>query len=158
MSDMYLLEPLEMDVTSSRFMDGWDYDPKNHKWLADVLWWALGKIGALKARHSTHKAYRLRPPRNTQTVIEAVSRAIKNADRFYHERGSYALIMGHETYRELMREQAPLMPMGGRSFEFVAEIGYNGRIMGVPVHVVETVKGVAVVPKVVIEKSSTSSQ
>jgi hypothetical protein len=151
MSDMYILEPLEMDVTKSRFVDGWDYEPVRHEWLANALWWGLQKIGAVRVRMSTSKAYKLRDPKNAQSVVEAVANAIKNADRFFYKRDSYAVIMGYETYRTLMNEQSQLMPMGGRAFEFAAQIGYNGRMFNVPVHVVETVKGVAVVPKVVIE-------
>lgn len=153
MSEMYLLEPLEMDVSKSRFVDGWDYEPVRHAWMAKALWWGLNKLGAVKVRMSTAKTYKLRDPRNAQSVVEAVANAIKNADRFFYKRDSYAVIMGHETYRTLMKEQSPLMPMGGRAFEFTAELGYNGRIFNVPVHVVETVKGVAVVPRVVIEAS-----
>lgn len=154
MSDMYLLEPMEMSVTKSRLMDGWDYEPQKHEWLAKALWWGLKKIGAVKVRMSTSKVYKLRDPKNAQSVVEAVANAIKNADQFFYKRHSYAVIMGYETYRNLMGEQSSLMPMGGRAFEFTTQIGYNGQMFGVPVHVVETVKGVAVVPKVVIEKQT----
>lgn len=154
MGDMHLLEPLEMSVTSNRFMDGYDFEPTKHKWLANIFWKALTRLGALKQRYGTEKTYKLRDPKNAQSVVDAVANALRNAERFFHRPGEYAVVMGHETYRDLMREQSPLMPMGGRSFEFVAGVGYNGRIFNVPVHVVETVKGVAVIPKIVIEKNS----
>lgn len=155
MSDMMLLEPLEIDVTKSKACDGWDYKPVRWAWLAASAWWLLRKLGAVKTRMTTVKAYRFRAPEASKSINDAVFRAIKERVRHGGLANEYAVVMGHETFRDLMRDSQDLRPMGSQVFQFRAgPFGYRGEMFSVPVHVVETVKGVALIPRVIIEKSS----
>jgi hypothetical protein len=156
MTDMVLLEPLEMDFTKSRYADGWDYEPAKFKPIARLAWWFLEKTGAVKRRFATSKVYRFREPKASKDINEAVFLAIKDRIRHGGLADDYAVIMGHETFRDLMQVRDGLLPMGSQSFRFSAgPFSYRGEMFNVPVHVVETVKGVALIPRVIIEKPTT---
>lgn len=155
MTDMMLLEPLEIDVTKSKAWDGWDYEPVRWGWLAASAWWVLTKIGAVKKRLTTVKTYRFRAPKASESINEAVFQAIKGRIRHGGLPDDYAVIMGHETFRELMSYSQDLQPMGSQVFQFRAgPFGYRGEMFSVPVHAVETVKGCAIIPRVVIERAA----
>ena len=153
--EMMLMEPVELDFTNKRAFDGWDYEPVKLAILARAAWWLLTKLGAIKKRFGTTRIYKFREPKASDSINEAVFRAIK--DRIRHDGlpEDYAVVMGHETFREMMRVTQDLMPMGSQVFQFRAgPFGYRGEMFNVPVHVIETVKGVALVPRVVIERKA----
>lgn len=132
----------------------WGYEYKRHDklgWVTDALWWALGKLGSLRAHMGTVHQWRFKGRARDPDLLKALYEAI-DIEEIYHRPNDYAIVMGIEDYMRLMQLGRDSMPNAG--FQFTAgPFGYRGEQFGLPVHVVTTLSGIAAVPKVIIETS-----
>ncbi len=130
---------------------GWDYRPhKRLGWFTGALWWALGKLGGIGPHMGTVHQWRFQGHVKNPDVLQAIYKAI-DIEPIYRRPNDYAVVMGIEDYMTMMGQRRDTMPTSG--FQFTAgPFGYRGETFGIPIHVVNTLQGIACIPKVVIEQ------
>lgn len=124
--------------------------------IGRAAWWVLKKLNALSPyMESVHKYQYV--PHEQKALHEAMLKAVNHDLRYVYE-GKAVFIIGGSTFSELcnapaFREQVMFMTgpfgmAGGRSDP------YGGRRMfDIPIHIVPHMVGMAVVPRVLIEKT-----
>jgi hypothetical protein len=120
-------------------------------WLANLCWWVLHKIGGLTPHFEKIETY---------TYDEAVQerlteRVMFAADMIFYDGGNpedYAVVLGEPELSELWVEMAMngFITMRTRGYR---HSGYRGTVMGLDVHAVPGLVGMALIPKVLIEKN-----
>ena len=132
--------------------EGWELK-KTAAPISRFLWWCLERLGAITPCLQTYYAYTFRPPAKSDTILGAVNNALRDRVRSYGDTKKYAVLMGYEDYLTYINETRDLMPIGDQTLRFnVGPFSYRGAVFNMPVHVVESIKGVALVPKVAVEE------
>jgi hypothetical protein len=130
---------------------GWDYRRRaNLGWLTDVLWWALRKLGAIHPHMGVVHQWRFQGKVKDPDVLKAIYEAV-DIEMVHRRPGEYAVVMGIEDYTSLMHQSRDNMPPQGFAFT-AGPFGYRGETFGIPVHVVNTMQGIAAIPRVIIEQ------
>jgi hypothetical protein len=143
------------DMIDHPVYEQWGSEYHRHKrlgWVSDALWWALGKLGCLRPHMGTVHQWRFAGKVKNPDLLEAIHEAI-DIEMVYRHPDDYAVVMGIEDYMTLMNQSRDNMPFVGFQF-LAAPFGYRGEIFGIRVHVVNTLSGIAAIPKVVIEKQN----
>ena len=124
---------------------------KRTAWLAKLCWWALHKIGGLTPHIEKIETY---------TYDEAVQERLTDRVMFaaamiFDDGGNpedYAVVLGEPELRELWAEMGKNGFITMRTFDY-RNSGYRGTVMGLHVHAVPGLAGMALIPKVLIEKN-----
>lgn len=127
-------------------------------WLAKQLWKVLMKLGALEQYWTFTETYSY-----THKHQEKVTKAIlKHIDYLLYEGEkieNYSIIVGGATFYELtdlmVRSGVHTFPLG--NFRHSKDDGYaryTSEFRNVPIHVVAHLEGIAIVPKVLVEKKN----
>lgn len=133
-------------------------DPKGKvsRHLARVCWKLIRKLGACETHFECVKTYSY-----TTSIQERVRDKVMFAASEVLERGDdiddYAVVMGEVQLRDLWSDieaGAGGITLNGGDFRFYHSNGYRTQIIGLPVHVVRGLFGVALIPKVIIEKKA----
>ncbi len=140
---------IERKETPYKFLDA------NAGMVARAAWWLLNKLGALRPFFESVQRWEY-VPHNQAPLHEAMMKAI-DYDLRYIENGKAVFIIGGQTFSELVSAPAFRDQMRFMTGPFYLDGGsrdpYHGRRMfDVPVHVVPGMVGMAVVPRVIIEK------
>ena len=128
--------------------------PKRLRWLAHSLWWILQKIDALEPYLQTIEIHTYGEPEQRK-LDQAISCHINHIMECGHDPQNYPIIIGAEQFDELtgiLFRENHMVPSG--RFRFQNPDGYKAEFYGLPVHVIPYMDGTALVPKVVIEKST----
>ena len=119
--------------------------------IARAAWWLLGKLGALEPYVETVETWTYLPSVQTD-LLEAVLRAVRNGRGMFNIDDA-AIIMGAATFQELTDSPVIRNYMIVSTAPVAMEDPYRGRrVAGIPIHVVPGMTGMAVVPRVAIEK------
>ena len=126
---------------------------KRTGWLARMCWNVLHKIGALEVYEERIETYTF-----DSCIQERITDQVFFAAKAIMERGGrpedYAVVMGEHELRSIWSEVEM-----NRSFITMRTLdyrysGYRGNsVMGLDVHAVAGLEGVAMIPKVLIEKN-----
>ena len=128
--------------------------PKRLHWLARVLWWGLHKINALEPYLETVEIHTYGEPKQSK-LDHAILAHLDHIMCRGHDPKDYAIIIGAEQFAELtgiLFRENHTVPSG--RFCFQCPDGYRAEFVGLPVHVVPYMDGIALVPKVLIEKEA----
>lgn len=132
---------------------GYEYKPKKWQWLTDILWKILNKLGAIRQHLGSVPYYEFRKHEDNPDFLEYIHKAIR-VEEYYHRRGEYAVVMGIENYMLLKRQMNQSSPWGYPPTDFqitAGPFGYRDKIFNIPIHVVTSLSGIAMIPKVIIE-------
>lgn len=130
-------------------------------WLAKQLWKVLMKLGALEQYWTFTETYSY-----THKHQEVVTKAILKHIDYLLDGGEkiedYSIIIGGSTFYELtdlmIRNGLMSFPLGAVRFgNDDGESRYMYEFRGIPIHVVPHMEGIAIVPKVLIEKDKKGS-
>ncbi len=140
---------------------------KRTKWLASLCWKILHKIGGLTPFSETVQVLEYRPADKAK-VRERVLDAIHGIIDFWNDDlEKFAIVMGAADFYELRQstsvagstrfsvEAGPYRVItkdrNGDLYDEDQRFRYKAKTFDLPVHVVHTLSGVAVIPKVLIE-------
>jgi len=132
--------------------EGWEFEAAGRwAWLSRLCWAALRKLNAVKPHWGKRAVYKFQPIEHKK-IADRILTAIDGRIRNHEDLNAYAIVMGQKDYHEFMYDEKRMVPLGSQTFTFNAgRFGYRDKIFDVPVHVVETISGVALIPKVAIE-------
>jgi hypothetical protein len=125
---------------------------KGTGWLARLCWKVLHRIGALspyEEKIHTYTFHESVQERLTDRVMFAAD-AIMREDRRPED---YAVVMGEPELREVWREMemtGSFITMRTRDYRYS---NYRGSVVGLNIHAVAGLSGLALIPKVLIEKN-----
>lgn len=129
---------------------GYEFKPKKWEWFAKLLWKILNKLGAMQphlGEIATYHFHAFHEKKLADYIIETQ----QDLHKVCEDPEKYCLIMGRENFCDLMEENKPFKQFHLLGDHQAHPIGYNGRYMGLPVHVVNTMEGFAIIPKVIVE-------
>lgn len=138
--------------------DGWRMRARLTGWrgrLARLLWRALGRLRALELFQYTETVYSYTKVEQDQLTELFFQQIGEIADRGGNPR-DYCLVIGGEDFSRIVKDYHDLsarglvVPLGSIWHQTAG--GYRTDYAGLPVHVVGWLKGVAVLPKVIVEK------
>lgn len=142
-----LMETVERRETPYRLLD------HNANIIARAAWWLLQKMKALQIYHETIRTWTYEPHKQ-QALHEAMLTAADGDLRYIYE-GKAVFIIGGQEFSELTNAPVFREEMMFRTGPFGFQDAYRGRqIFNIPIHVVPHMTGMAVIPKVLIERSS----
>lgn len=124
------------------------------RWVANLLWSWLFKLGAL-GPYLHHTVYFRYGKEQREKIAELIHQQVYSIIRRGHEPEAYCLIVGGKEFAEIMKGVADLgqfmiVPSGTTYYQIPG--GYRGEVRGFPVHVVNDFSGVALLPRVMVEK------
>lgn len=152
--EYYSAEAIGMDFNTRRYRDGWEFSPTKHVWLARLAWKLLMRLHAMKPAWRTEKVYKFVEPVDHPEINAAIGALLKGKHRMGANPANYVIVMGSSTFRELLgQSDAPIMPMNRTDVEFRAgPFFYEGGRFFQPYHLVDDIKGVALIPRVLVER------
>ncbi len=131
----------ESITTMVLMFDAFKFRPKGRaQWLQRLAWKFLNWRGAMDQAYEPKTTVR----RHVIDADKFVDLILKQRRALFDgfRKDGQRLLIGSEDYRELMGEISAL----GYHFEFQAEIGKNGRFMGLNVEVVPWMRGAILMP------------
>jgi len=149
---MHLMRPLvrRLDISTPYKL----FKPKRWIWLARLAWWVLKKLRALEPWCETVTTYTYQR-QNHDDINQALRELRQDITRAAARSEDFAVIVGEHTFNSIVhRNKASLrhFVLQGGALHYPTTGGYRGSVLGFPIHIVPYVEGMAVVPKVVIEK------
>ncbi len=123
-------------------------------WLSRKLWSWLHKLGAL-APYLYQDSYYVYGNEQREEIAKLIHRQVYSIVRRGHDPEGYCLIVGGKEFSEILKGVADLgqfMIVPGGDVHYQIPGGYRGTVRGFPVHVVNDFSGVALVPRVMVEK------
>ena len=123
--------------------------------LSALCWKILIRIGALDQFGYMEKSYHYGEPERKK-VSELILKSIDNIWERNEDQEDYCIVIGAKEFQEVMGEYAHdhgYMNVIAGPFGFQRG-GYRSEIHNLPVHVVAGVSGVALIPKVLVEKEA----
>ena len=142
-----------ISVASTVAQVGWRVR-QDSGWLSRLLWKALDWLGGLEQFYTTEK-HLVYTDHQQKQVAELIGKhLLDNVISPGYSIDDYVVIMGEVEFSEVMKTKADygqylMLSAGEINFE---HDGYRGRILGCPVMVVAGLSGVAVIPRVIVEK------
>lgn len=121
--------------------------------LGSLLWKLLHKIGALEQYWFNEKIYHYGAEQQGKIADLIEEQILQVIDR--HGRvEDHCIVLGGKDFADIMRSYEPfgLITVGAGRMSFGFASGYRCELRGLPVHVVPYLRGVAVLPKVIVEK------
>jgi len=120
--------------------------------VARAAWWLLQKLGALTPYMETVRRWDY-VPHEQKPLHEAMLAAVDHDLRYVYERKA-VFIIGGKTFSELCNAPAFRDQMMFVTGPFGMSDPFHGRRMfDIPIHVVPSMVGMAVVPRAIIEES-----
>lgn len=138
--------------------DGWRMRARLTGWrgrLARLLWRALGRLRALEPFMYSETVYTYAKPQQDELTELFYQQIGEIADRGGNPH-DYCLVIGGEEFSRIVKGYHDLsakglvVPLGDIWYQRAD--GYRTDYSGLPVHVVGWLRGVAVIPKVIVEK------
>lgn len=130
--------------------------PKKFTWLARALWWGLKKLKALQPYMTEVIIYEYGPVERekvSQALLAQMDYMAHSIMNYRNLESDFCIIMGGETFFELteiMMLENITLPLN--HFYHQDERGYRAEFKGMKVHVVPHVQGMAIIPKVLVER------
>jgi hypothetical protein len=124
--------------------------------LSSWCWKLLHRLRTVEQFGFTEKVYDYGPAEQGK-VTERIVKAINELYKGDAKPDDYCIVMGAIDFRDLMgdpviiREGYYTVPAGEIGY---STRGYRGRFMDLPVHVVANLSGVALIPRVLIERKA----
>lgn len=119
--------------------------------LADFCYNMLIKLKATEEFHYEEQNYRFEYYAEKE-ITELLSQEITSILYDLKNIESYALVIGQKEYFELVNSKVLNAADLTIHTKIVSHSGYKGTIWNIPIHVVSTLSGHALIPKVFIEK------
>ncbi len=132
---------------------GIEYKPHKHKWFTDLLWKLMNKMRVFRPYMENVPYYKFEVQESNPNILKFIFENIQVQD-VYNRPKDYAVVMGIDDYMRLKQQTEDNNPYGmpNNGFEFSAgPFGYRDKVFNIPVHVVTTMSGIALIPKVIIE-------
>jgi len=141
---------------SASIRQGYEFKPKSWGWFSKFLWRLLNKLNAVEPYYSEFATFHF-TKFHEEKLANYIIQATHEAHDLYEHPKNYCLIMGRKDFSKLIDSEQEMLPYCDLGTCRAYPIGYRGSYMGLPIHVVNTMEGFAVVPKLFVEKRRSSS-
>jgi hypothetical protein len=130
---------------------GYEFKPKKWDWFSRLLWRLLNKINAVEPHYGEIATFHFTKFHEDKLANYIIQATQENPD-LYERPKDYCLIMGRKDFSELIDKEQEMARFSDLGTHRAYPIGYSGSYMSLPIHVVNTMEGFAVVPKMIIER------
>jgi hypothetical protein len=131
-------------------------EPKRHKWLANICWKLLHRLGALEMYSETVTTWTYTPEAK-KALTDLVWSIREELEMYFEEPERYVVVCGAYDFQEAVHSPTFRDSMIFSVGPFGTDRPYR-RMFNIDVHVVPWLQGVAVLPRAVIEREVPNSR